>query len=180
VLTITVPGKEFYDEEKNKFFTVDDAVLELEHSLASLSKWESIHQKPFLGDDARTAEEVFSYIECMLLSPEIPPGVLSNLTQQNFDDINAYVQSMQTATTFGKTPKATGPGETITSELIYYWMVAFKIPWEAQYWHLNRLFALIRVCNIKNQPPKKMSRQEQARQYRELNEKRRAQLGTRG
>ena len=180
MLYIDVVLQESFDGETSRFVSGKTYRLELEHSLVSLSKWESIHQKPFLGDDARTAEEVFSYIECMLLSPEIPPGVLSNLTQQNFDDINAYVQSMQTATTFGKTPKATGPGETITSELIYYWMVAFKIPWEAQYWHLNRLFALIRVCNIKNQPPKKMSRQEQARQYRELNEKRRAQLGTRG
>jgi len=94
--------------------------------------------------------------------------------------INDYLQSKESATTFGSMPERKGRGETITSELIYYWMTAFSIPWEAQYWHLNRLFALIRIANIKNSKPKRMSKSEIAARNRELNAQRRAQLGTRG
>ena len=97
-----------------------------------------------------------SYIECMILTPVYPEGIYGCLSRSNFETINDYIESKQTATTFGEMPKRKGRGETITSELIYYWMVAFTIPFECEKWHLNRLFALIRICNIKNTPPKKM------------------------
>jgi hypothetical protein len=77
-------------------------------------------------------------------------------------------------------PERRGPGEVITSELIYYWIVSFNIPFECQYWHLNRLFSLIRICNIKNSKPKKVSRMELAQRNRELNAARKAKLGTSG
>jgi hypothetical protein len=180
MLKLILEGDEFYDEASNTFSTVGDVVLEFEHSLVSLSKWESIFQKPFLKPEEKTAEEILAYIEAMILNENYDENIISRLTQANLDRINAYIESPQSATTFGYMPETTGRGETITSELVYYWLVAFNIPFECQHWHLNRLFALIRICNIKNSKPKKMSRSEVAQRNRDLNAQRKAQLNTTG
>jgi hypothetical protein len=180
MLKIIVVGTEYFDEETETFETVGDIELELEHSLISLSKWESKHQVPFLTQNNKTLEEVFSYIEAMILTPNFPGGISRKFSQQNLKEINDYIESRESATTFGRMPERRGRGEIITSELIYYWMVAFNIPFECEQWHLNRLFALIRICNIKSEKPKKMSRNEMAIRNRELNEQRKAQLNTRG
>lgn len=116
----------------------------------------------------------------MIITPNFPPDTLQRLTQSDVGKINAYIESSESATTFGVMPQRGGRGEVITAELIYYWMVAFGIPFECENWHLNRLFALIRICNIKNAPEKKMSPGEIAKRNRELNAARRAQLGTSG
>jgi len=180
MLRITVLGDEFFDDTTNQFLNLGNVDLELEHSLVSLSKWESIYQKPFLGKDKKTPEEIFGYITAMILTPDFDPEVLKRLSADNLTEINAYIESKYSATTFGTMPEQSGRGETITSELIYYWMVAFTIPFECQDWHLNRLFALIRICNIKNGKPKKMGRHEIASRNRLLNEQRRAQLNSSG
>lgn len=179
MLTIIIEGDEYYDEETEQFYTVNDVVVTLEHSLLSLSKWESKHQKPFLSSGQKTPEEIFSYLSEMLVSPQ-DPGVLHTFSQKEFDAVQEYIDSPQSATTFGQMPERRGSGETITSELIYYWMVTFNIPFECQQWHLNRLFALIRVCNVKNSPPAKMSKHAIAARNRQLNEQRKAQLNTTG
>lgn len=180
MLRIIVPGDEHYDEETNTFLTVGDVSVDLEHSLVSLSKWESKHQKPFLGAGEKTPEEIVEYIQCMIVSQNVPQNIVLRFSQDNLNAINDYINSKESATTFGQLPERKGPGETITSELIYYWMVAFNINWEAQYWHLNRLFSLVQICNLKNSKPKKMSRNEMAQQRAKLNAERRAQLGTSG
>lgn len=180
MLKILVPGVEHFDETTETFITVGDFEIELEHSLVSLSKWESKHQKPFLDKREKTPQEIISYIETMILTPICPDDLMLRLSQQNLDEISAYIESKESATTFGKMPDRPGRGEIITSELIYYWMVAFTIPFECERWHLNRLFALIRICNIKNSKPKKMSRHEIATRNRELNAQRRAQYNTTG
>ena len=180
MLVITIEGEEIYNEETNEFSTIGDLTLELEHSLVSLSKWESKWQIPFLGDNEKTEEQLFDYVNCMILTPNAPPDVLSLLKQKHVNIIQEYIQSPQTATTFRAEPPSRGRGEIITSELIYYWMSAFQIPMECQYWHLNRLFTLIRIANIKNSKDKKMPKHEIARQNRELNARRREQLGTSG
>ncbi|MET0787466.1 MAG: hypothetical protein ABWY25_12270, partial [Paenisporosarcina sp.] len=146
----------------------------------SLSKWESKYQKPFLGPIEKSPKEIMGYVEAMILTPNYPPDIFDRFDQSNLDQINAYIESKESATTFGKMPEHRGRGETITSELIYYWMVAFNIPFECERWHLNRLFALIRICNIKNSKPKKMSRNEIASRNRELNARRKAQFNTTG
>lgn len=180
MLRIIVPGDEIYDEISQTFDTVNDVVLELEHSLISLSKWESKHQKPFLTNAKKAPEEILDYIYAMVLTPEVDPKVYSRLTHNNFDQINEYVESKQTATTFGQMPERTGRGEVVTAELIYFWMLTFNIPFECQYWHLNRLFALIRICNIKNSKQRKMTKGEIAARNREINAQRRAELNTNG
>jgi len=180
MLRIRIEGEEFFDEVDNTFSTVGDIVLDLEHSLISLSKWESQFQKPFLGQGTKTTEEILEYIKAMIITPEFPNDIMKRFSHTHLSQINEYIESEQSATTFGRMPRTPGRPETVTSELIYYWMVAFNIPWAAENWHLNRLFALIRICNIKQQKPKKMSRNEIAARNRELNAARKAQLGTTG
>ena len=180
MLKILILGTEFFNEETETFESVGDFELKLEHSLISLSKWESKFQKPFLTNEAKTSIEILSYIEAMITIPKYSDDILNRLSQENLTKINNYIESKESATTFGSMPERRGRGETITSELIYYWMVAFNIPFECERWHLNRLFALIRICNIKNAKPKKMPRNEIAQRNRELNARRKAELGTSG
>jgi hypothetical protein len=180
MLTIIVPGEEMFDEESDEFSTRGDITLELEHSLVSLSKWESIYEIPFLDRDRKSTEQVISYIKCMTLTQNVPEEVFSRLSNQNFTEINNYIDAKMSATWFNEPPGAPKSREVITAELIYYWMTVFQIPFECENWHLNKLFTLIRVCNIKAAKPTKMSRAEVATRNRELNAQRRAQLGTRG
>lgn len=182
MLTLKLIGTEVFNEETSEFSSVGDFVLELEHSLLSLSKWESKFEKPFLGPNDKTHEEILWYVQAMILNPIYPEDIWARLSQENLDQINAYIESKHSATTFGQMPehKTRGRAEIITSELIYYWLVAFNIPFETETWHLNRLFSLIRICNIKQGKQRKMSRNEVAQRNRELNAQRRAQLGTSG
>ena len=180
MLTIVVPGVEYFDEQSREFITKGDVTLELEHSLVSLSKWESIYEKPFLGKGDKTTEEVLGYIKLMTLTPDVPDDVWNKLSEGNITEINNYIEAKMSATWFNEPPGAPKSRDVITAELIYYWMVTFQIPFECETWHLNRLFTLIRVCNIKQAKPQKMSRGEIAARNRELNAQRRAQLGTRG
>lgn len=180
MLTITIPEEELFDEVNEEFVTFEPIELQLEHSLVSLSKWESKYEKPFLASDEKTDEEVRFYIYCMVISPgEISPDITDRFTEADFQAVNDYLQKKMTATWFAE-KKAGKSREVITSELIYYWMIAFNIPFQCETWHLNRLLTLIKVCNVKNNPDKKMSRSEIVRRNRELNAQRRAQLGTRG
>lgn len=180
MLKITIPGGELFDESTNEFVYLKPQTIALEHSLVSLSKWESKWQKAFLTKSEKSYEESIDYIRCMTLTQNVDPMVYFRLTQKNLDQINEYISSPMTATKFFDDDKKENGREVVTAELIYYWMVALNIPFECQKWHLNRLFTLIKVCNIKNSPPKKRSKGEIARRNRALNEARRAKLNTRG
>jgi hypothetical protein len=181
MLAITVGATDVYDESTEKFGADGGFELQLEHSLVSLSKWESKFEKPFLGKDSKSPEEILEYVRCMVLTPNPPGDFLQKLSKENLEDINAYIERKMTATWFSELqPETRSRSETITSELIYYWMTAFNIPFECETWHLNRLFTLIRIANIKQSKPKKMSRSEIAARNREMNRRRREQFGTKG
>ena len=180
MLTIIVPGVELFDEESEKFITSDDYVLNLEHSLVSLSKWESITEKPFLGPNEKTDQDILEYIKCMTISPVSDLSVYSRLTAENLEEVNRYINAKMTATWFSDDKQQPRSREIITAEVVYYWMIAHNIPFECENWHLNRLFTLIRVCNLKNAPQKKQTRAQLASQRHSLNAQRRAQLGTSG
>ena len=187
MLKIVVPSiviGEEYDELKNEFIpiTTKSQTLQLEHSLVSLSKWESKWKKPFLVKGQRTTEEIIDYVRCMTLTQNVDPNVYKALasTPQLMAEVSAYIDASMTATTFPKRGNRPSNHEIITSEIIYYWMVSYQIPFECQKWHLSRLLTLINVCNVKNAPQKKMSRQEIIARNRALNAARRKKLNTRG
>ena len=180
MLRITIPAVEQWDEVKQEFIQTKGQTLQLEHSLVSLSKWESKWNKPFLSKEAKTHEETLDYIKCMTISQNVDPDVYNYLNSDHIDQINKYIEAPMTATTFVEDKSGKRNREIVTSELIYYWMIALTIPFECQKWHLNRLLTLIRVCNIKNAPPKKMGKKATASHYAQLNAARRQQMNTRG
>lgn len=180
MLTITVGATESFDDAKNEFVELGGFELQLEHSLVSLSKWEEIHEKPFLGLESPTTEETLSYIRCMIVTDNVPDEILYRLTNEDFEAINSYINRKMTATWFSNASSGKKSGEIITAELIYFWMTAFSIDIEWERRHLNKLFTLIKIADAKNQQPKKMSRAEQAAQQRALNRQRRERLGHTG
>ena len=181
MLTITVPEGEIYNEETNEFVYTKETTLRLEHSLVSISKWESKWKTPFLGKEKKTQAQVLDYIKCMTTTQNVPEHVFLCLSPKNFDEIGQYIEDPRTATWFSDNNNRP-TSEVVTSELIYYWMTAFNIPFECQKWHLNRLLTLIKVCSIKNQSneKKKMSRSAILRQNAALNKARRARSGSKG
>ena len=184
MLTITFPGEEKWDEDLQEFVTYKTQSINLEHSLVSLSKWEAKWNKPFLTKDPKTFEESIDYFKCMTITPNVDPDIWKRVTNEQIKQINDYIDAPMTATWFNEKEGMPKGGrrsnEQVTSEIIYYWMIALQIPFECQKWHLNRLLTLVRVCNIKNKPPKKMSKSEIMSKNKALNAARRASLGTPG
>lgn len=180
MLQINVPQKELYDETNSSFIYVGGGTLELEHSLFSISLWEAKWHKPFMSEDAKTYEEVIDYIHFMTLNSGVSSDIYEGLTEENLDRIKKYIDDPMTATWFSKKDNSPVPKKVITSEVIYYQMISLNIPFECQYWHLNRLLTLIRVCSEKNAPKKKMSKSEILARNRALNEERKKRLNSRG
>lgn len=180
MLQITVPANTLFDEKNQAFIDVKETTLQLEHSLVSLSKWESKWCKAFLSEKDKTHEETIDYIRCMTLTPNVNPAVYLGLTPHNIDKINQYIKAPMTATVFYNSKTSGSNREVVTSELIYYWMIAQGIPFECQKWHLNRLLTLIRICKLKNTPPKNMSGAEIMRRNAALNASRKAKWNTKG
>lgn len=181
MLKILVKGRELYDERTEQFIDSKDTVLQLEHSLVSLSKWESKWHKPFLNDkEEKSDEEMIDYIRCMTITQNVDPAVYYALSVDNVNEIKAYMEDQMTATWFSDKNNQRSRQRQVTAELIYYWMISLEIPFECQKWHLNKLLTLIRVCNIENAPKKKMKQSDILRQNAALNAKRKAAMNTRG
>ena len=179
MIDIIIPEAEQFDERTMQFTYSKEQKLTLEHSLIAISKWESKFEKPFLSSE-KTTEEVLDYIKCMTITQNVSPETYLRLSSKNLEDIQKYIEAPMTATTFKKIEKRGGKKEIITAELIYYWMIAFNIPFECQKWHLNKLLTLIEVCARKNEPPKKMSRREISAQHRAINQINRERFHTKG
>lgn len=184
MLELTVPSYETFDESTSTFVTHDEVTLQFEHSLVSLSKWEAKYKRPFLStrkEHEKTNEELQDYVRMMCLD-DVDFDIFEKLRTEDVRAIEKYISDPQTATTINAKPVRTNsvPKEIVTSELVYYWMVSLNVPFETQYWHINRLIMLIEVINHKNTPPKKMSKGSLAAQRRSLNAQRRAQYGTNG
>lgn len=180
MLRIVVPGGEMYDEEHNKFHVIKSQAIELEHSLISISKWESKWKKAFLSRAPRTEDEIMDYIRCMTVTPGVSPELYYCMSEQNLKDIQAYIDDTMSATVFrGEQNNVKGSAKPRTSEQIYGAMVLLGIPFECQKWHLNRLLNLIHECeNL--QSGSKMSRKDSAKYMSQMNAMRRAKHHSRG
>lgn len=179
MLEIIVPKNEVYIVRENRFVTVQECKLTLEHSLISVAKWEAKWHTPYLDGKKKPAQEI-DYIRCMTVGPPKDPAVYSSLSDDNLDAIKSYIDDTMTATVFSKRKTGKKSARVFTAENIYARMFANNIPMECQKWHLNRLLTLIRVCDESNTPPKKMSKRETASYYAEQNALRRAKYKTRG
>lgn len=181
MLLIHVPETELFDESTDRFINVKPQTLKLEHSLLSISKWESKWNKAFLTDSKKTKEELLDYIKCMSLSPVSNNYVFLALSNDNIEEIAEYINSPMTATHVNfANDKKSAKKEIMTSELIYYYMIQANIPFECEKWHINRLFALLKVCAAKNAPKQKTNTPSVARSQAALNAARKAKYKTRG
>lgn len=180
MLQITIPETEMFDEKTEQFIISKETKLVLEHSLVSVSKWESRWCKPFLVKGKKSIPETLDYIKCMTITQNVDERVYKSITNDLMDQITAYIDAPMTATTFRNETQQAINREIITSEVIYYWMVALNIPFECEKWHLNRLLTLINVCNIKSQPKKKIGRRQLLEENRALNAARRKASGSSG
>lgn len=181
MLQIEIPvTSEGWDEKTETFIEAKTKILQLEHSLISISKWESKWCKPFLSNKSMTLEEELDYIKCMTLTQNVEPELYNRLTPHNLDQIVKYINAPMTATTFREDKTNKGNREIVTAELIYHWMIELNIPFECRKWHLNQLLTLIKVRNIKLTPPKKRSKRDIMSQNAALNAARRQQLNSKG
>lgn len=174
MLKIVVPELESWDEKAQQFVLFDSVTLKLEHSLVSISKWEARWKKPFLGMEEKTTEQLIDYFKCMTITQNVPDNVYMRFSRENQKQIEEYLKDPQTATWFAEDKNKHGHsrGKIITSERIYAWMAECGIPFECEKWNINRLLTLIRICNIDNQTPKKMSKNEQLSRNWKLNQAR--------
>lgn len=179
MLKVYIPSTEEYDSETNLFITTKAQEIVLEHSLVSLSKWESKWKKPFLIKEPKKYEESIDYIRCMTITQNVDPMVYYAIPESEMTRINDYMADKMTATWFGSSNGRNN--RIVTAELIYSWMISLNIPFECQKWHLERLMTLIRVCNEENKPSggKRRSYDMMSRQYSE-NARRRQNSHTRG
>ena len=175
---VIIEAKEAWDPVNEMFVEIPRREFMIEHSLISISRWESKWHKPFLSTN-KTVEEWIDYIKCMTLNPNIPEDTYAYLTTKDLTDIDAYTSDLMTATWFSNKEQGRRGSQKITSELIYSWMVDLGIPFECEKWHINRLLTLIRVCTVKMNA-EKMSKKDLYAQNRALNMARRKRLGTKG
>lgn len=177
MLRLRLNDGEFYDDDAEQFVYTTGREVRLEHSLYSVSKWEAETEKPFLTKKAKTVSEEILYIQCMDVDEILSLVEAGWLYSQYQSQIAEYLKRSMTATTFRK-DNSRSSSATITAEIIYYWLVLYNIPFETQYWPLNKLLTLVRVASIKSQKPKKMSRQEQLSQQNAINSARLAAMAS--
>lgn len=180
MLQIEIPSRELWDETNEEFITFEGQKLTLEHSLISISKWESKWHKPFISKIDKTSEETIDYIKCMTITPNVDLDIYNYVTNDNIAKVNEYIADSMSATKVKELKGNTRNNEPVTSELIYYWMFSLNIPKECEQWHLNRLLTLIKIFNIKNTPAKKMSKQELMSRNAAINAARRKKLNSKG
>ena len=188
MLEIIVKASEQWDEDKQEFYTLQkDTVLKLEHSLLSISKWESKWHTNFIGNEKLTLEQSIDYVRCMTVTPKVNPKIYSVITKENLSEIAEYIKNPMTATVVKQAPDGVRRygkfhSDNLTSEEIYYYMIEFGVPFECEKWHLNRLLTLLKVCSVKQMQAngKKMPSGQLAKQYAQLNSMRRAARGTKG
>lgn len=190
-LVLTVPGGEYYNDDTNTFFEVKEQTIRLKHSLVSISKWEAKYQRPFIDEKKPpTREEMLDYIRFMTITQNVDRSIYNRLTSSHHELINKYINSKMCGTSIGDDKEQSKQmrgryKKPISSELIYYWMTEYNIPFECRKWHFGRLMMLIRVCGIKkaqmnNAAKGKKGKTNSGRDYRSINAANKRKYNTRG
>lgn len=174
-----IPDEQF-DPETNTFYTPKPQTIVLEHSLISISRWESKWHKSYLETEHKTREEVLDYVRCMTLTSGVDPRLYLSLPAKTQNEIVEYLNDPATATVLKQQKTKGGKRDKVTSELIYYWMTIYNIPFECEKWNIKRLLVLIQICSAKSTPPKKVGKNQMWQNYSQLNNKRKAAMHTRG
>ena len=177
MLKLDLVGEELFNEDTWEYISVEPVTVRLEHSLLAISRWESKYHKPFMSTPEKTLDELAYYVRCMtltddLLDDEIAMRIVSS--QDTLRQVKIYLDDPATATVVKADPGAKKSSKFVTSELIYYWMAAHRIPFTTDRWNINRLLKLIEVCNAESQPSKKMSYEDKMRNHKSINAARRA------
>ena len=175
MLKIHVEDQEYYDQETNRFVTVEGGTFRFEHSLRAMSKWEEKYEKPFLVEK-HTEDELKDYFCMMCLDDDFPEQLL---TDDVIYVINSYISSKHTATTVN-TKETSNDGSYQTTETIYASMAMGQVPFECDTWNINRLLMVLSVIAERNNPPKKMTRNEILKQNSVINAQRRAAMNSKG
>lgn len=177
-LTLELPGEERFDEESSTFISMPPCTIHLTHSLYSVSKWESVYKRSFLDNPPNTPEETLFYVECMSEEP-LPGDFMRRLDRNVQVKIAEYISDGASATHLLDPPSRGGPKDSMTSELIYWYMSQFNIPYECDKWNLNRLLTLIKLSAAK-QGGSNASASATAAQRAAMNKARRARYNTKG
>ncbi len=181
MLQLVIPQQELWNEYTQEFVYTKPQVLQLEHSLVSISKWEAKWHKSFISSTVKSHEEEIDYVRCMTITQNVDPNVYNYLTRDNLNAVNKYIEAPMSATYVFEDGNQQKGTEKITSELIYYWMIAFGIPFDpCQKWHLNRLLMLIKVCSVKNRSPKKRMSHDKLQNRARLNAERKRRYNSKG
>lgn len=188
MITITVdpgPRIEYWDKEKEEFIVIEELdrpyTINLEHSLISVSLWESRWHIPFITKDGKhTLEQTLDYIKCMTITKNVPDVVYKRIKAQDVERISDYINDPMVAPVYRAPDKKKNKNQVVTSITVYGWMTSLQIPWQAEKWHYNRLLELIEEVNANNTPPEKMSKKEIMERNRKLNEERRKKYNSKG
>lgn len=208
MITITVDAFSMFDERTEQFISVNQTTkLRLENSLHAIAEWEKKYKKQWLPEnnknpyaqkkEQRTPEEMLYFIKCMIFKindepvidvNDIDDKLLYGLSEENSNKITAYLQDSQTALTsipeVKEDKKKNKAQVKMTSERVYAWMAEQQIPWEVEYWNINRLFNLVQIINYDNTPDDKkksgMKPYEVAQDYAAINQQRLEKLGKKG
>lgn len=178
-ISIYVQGTELWDSNSQMFCSSKPQTLILEHSLISISKWESKYHKMFLETKDKTGVELLDYIKCMTINGNVPDMTYYALSEKNLRDILDYMDDSMTASSVFDPPRKSR-SEPVSSELIYYWMIQYGIPFECEKWHINRLLMLIKICTRKNASMTKADKAAMDQRRAAINAQRKAKMKSRG
>ena len=183
MLKLLISGKESYDSEADEFTYVPETLITMEHSLFAIAKWESKYHIPFwnpLDKEGLSGVKLLDYFVFMTTTPDIDPNIFCCLSREEINQILEYMNDSMTATTISNQNKRSQSRKPMTSEEVYAIMVEFGIPFECQYWNVNRLMMLITVLQERSKPSKKQSPKETLSSYAALNKQRRAMMHSMG
>lgn len=190
-IVIEIEGRPLFDQRTQTFLPrAKSRRIRLEHSLISISKWEEETKRKYFSklEGPKTAEDMLFYIKCMSLDGPIEDNLLRCISQQQLNKVTAYVNASRTATTIIDHGDKNS-GEVLTSEIIYYYMAAFRLPSYTEKWHLSRLLTLIRVASDKQSQgskdkrgskPNKVNYNDKFNSYASINARNRAILHSKG